>query len=153
MPWITADWNLPRSYYPGDDYIDWIGFTIYGDMKINISANGKWKIPPSYEQFGLELSKKYHFIEEISTEKPYAILETGMVDYENSSKSAWLSDMFDTLLSPKYSNIKALNYWSDYSQDSKHVINYNIDSTVETLTTFQQLISNPRFISELRFRP
>ena len=23
-------WNLPKEYYPGDNYIDWIGFSAYG---------------------------------------------------------------------------------------------------------------------------
>jgi hypothetical protein len=115
-----------------------------------------WKkdtpIPDNIEKFSAEISQKYPIIQAISESKPYAILETSTLDYNDGSKSKWLTDMFDTILNnPVYSNIKALSFWNDYYDDDKTLINHNIDSSEESLQTFQQFISDERFISELRF--
>ncbi len=149
IPWMASEWNKPQNYYPGDDYIDWIGFTMYGGRMVIDKGS---PIPNDIEYFSTEISKKYHMIQAISENKPYALLETSTLDYQDGRKSIWLTDMFETILNnPDYSNIKALSFWNDYFEDDDELINHNIDSSEDSLFTFRELINNPRFISELRF--
>ena len=159
MPYLNEDWNAIKNYYPGDDYIDWIGFTLYGPGH-NIN---KW----SY--FSDDLEKITQQIYDIASNKPIALLETGAMDPNADSlstaqkealegrigihtKSKWFEDFFDTILSHPL-NIKALSYWNDEWSTQNFSVDMRINSSPESLTTFQQLISNPRFISELHFSP
>jgi hypothetical protein len=153
MKFLTEDWNHPRNYYPGDDYIDWIGFTLYGAT--GHSYNGT---PWAWTNFSNELSQKYQIIQDISSDKPIAILETGVMEgHSDGTKSEWLDDMFSTILNGDYLNIKALTYWNtnwnSETIEGAKVVNLNIDSSTESLITFKALINDPRFISELRFSP
>ncbi len=65
-------WNAPKYYYPGDDYIDWIGISSYGPMSKKEKYrdyNPKILIPRAYMQ-----------LREVSPNKPYAILEFGCTE-------------------------------------------------------------------------
>jgi hypothetical protein len=63
-------WNNPALYYPGDDYIDWIGISTYGPFD-----RSEDYIKPS------ELIKNaYEQLKSVSGTKPYAILEFGVTE-------------------------------------------------------------------------
>ncbi|RLD48088.1 MAG: hypothetical protein DRI94_13070 [Bacteroidetes bacterium] len=66
------DWNDPVLYYPGDNYIDWLGVSTYGPFQRGDRYND---LRPE------DLLEKAHekFIE-ISKNKPYAILEFGVTE-------------------------------------------------------------------------
>jgi len=61
------EWNLAKNYYPGDDYIDWLGVSIYGLL----TKEGR------YQNFQEILSDVYPELVAI-TDKPIAILEFGI---------------------------------------------------------------------------
>jgi hypothetical protein len=63
-------WNDFENYYPGDDYIDWIGVSVYGPLSQN----------DEFEWFEHKLNRVYERIK-IMTDKPIAILETGIMEY------------------------------------------------------------------------
>jgi len=65
-------WNDPIYYYPGDDYIDWLGVSTYG-------AYDKSEDYEATEPVQL-IEKAYSKFREISLEKPYAILEFGVTE-------------------------------------------------------------------------
>lgn len=63
-------WNSPEYYYPGDNYIDWIGVSTYGPCE-----RGDDYVNPS------ELIKKaYEEMKNVSVTKPYSILEFGVTE-------------------------------------------------------------------------
>jgi len=135
---LTEEWNKQTNYYPGDDYIDWIGTNLYGAAR----KNATWK------DFNTELELKYQEIADITPNKPIALLEFGVVeDHVSGNKSDWLQQTFETILAGDYLNFKAISYWNDGWEGA----DMRIDSSEETLTTFRELINNERFISELRF--
>ncbi|OQC45535.1 MAG: Endoglucanase H precursor [Bacteroidetes bacterium ADurb.Bin028] len=63
-------WNNPIYYYPGDDYIDWIGVSRYGPFQ-----RGDDYIEPKEI-----INKAYKKMQNVSTLKPYAILEFGVTE-------------------------------------------------------------------------
>jgi len=63
------NWNNFENYYPGDDYIDWIGVSVYGAITQD----------DEYEEFNIKLSRVYNRIK-ILTQKPLAILEMGITE-------------------------------------------------------------------------
>ena len=134
------EWNKPKYYYPGDDYIDWIGISIYGPIH---PEENYW------ENFSEKLQESYKDIAAISSQKPFAVVEFGVTDHHSlGSKTDWLKDAFNTILSGKYLEFKAINYWHENWDNNGSISSLRIDSSLETLNTFQKLINNPRFISK-----
>ncbi len=63
-------WNDFENYYPGDNYIDWVGVSVYGAVTPDEN-------PMSFAD---KLNLVYDRIT-TTTNKPLAILETGIVEY------------------------------------------------------------------------
>lgn len=65
-------WNDFENYYPGDNYIDWIGISAYGALDQEY-----------YESLYDKLDRIYSSVYDISNNgnKPVAILETGIVEF------------------------------------------------------------------------
>ncbi len=62
-------WNDFENYYPGDDYIDWIGVSVYGPQEKG----------DEYREFSETLDEVYQRMTEL-TDKPMAILEFGITE-------------------------------------------------------------------------
>lgn len=134
-------WNRMKDYYPGDDYIDWIGVSIYGPQN---QQSGWWSLEKVLDDTWDEISS-------IATEeKPIALLEWGTIDYPDlGSKADWITEALETL-SPggKYAGqIKAISYWHETFGDT----NLKIDSSPEALQAYKAGIAGEQFISELNF--
>lgn len=64
-------WNKVSNYYPGDDYIDWVGLSVYGPQRGKID---------SYEPFRVIMDYAYPEIVAATGSKPIAILEFGITE-------------------------------------------------------------------------
>ena len=62
-------WNDFENYYPGDNYIDWVGVSVYGAITPD----------DDLEYFNDKLNRVYNRITNM-TQKPLAILEMGVVE-------------------------------------------------------------------------
>ncbi len=138
------EWNSAKYYYPGDDYIDWIGLSVYGVQ----FKNEDWIL------FSESVAQSANNISQItSANKPVAILEFGVTDgRSDGTKSDWFIDAFDTILNTPKLNIKAISYWNENweNKDGSYTL-LKIDSSPHSLTTFKSLIQNDRFISKCNF--
>ncbi len=67
----NAPWNSIAAYYPGDDYVDWIGLSVYGPQRPTESAGNS---------FASKLDLVYPQITALSDGKPIAILEWGIAE-------------------------------------------------------------------------
>jgi beta-mannanase len=142
--WPDVWWNSAKYYYPGDDYIDWIGLSIYGVQ------NEKW----SWITFSDTVKKWYKIhIKDIVGTKPVAVLEMGVTDgRSDGSKKEWLEDAFSTILDNPYIKFFGLTYWHEnWITPSGVESRLRIDSSPESLETFQRLIRNDRFLSKTIF--
>ncbi len=119
--------NRPMSlYYPGDEYVDWIG--ISGFLKRDFMAD-----PNSGRNAGLffnvgdfawgpnMLSQVMDFMEENNIEKPVAVSEGGVVTsmpYDNSDISAWAEPRLRSMywyIPMKYPQVKLITYFNHTS--------------------------------------
>jgi len=131
------NWNEMRDYYPGDDYIDWIGMSIYGSQK-----------PGSdFTDFIKVFQSAYWEMEKISLKKPLAIAEFGVIeDPPKGNKSKWLREAFETILSGFYPRIKAISYWhSLFDNEDGSISNMRLDSTPDVLAVYKEFISKDVF--------
>ncbi len=93
-------WNDLTNYYPGDQYVDWVGTDFYGLMwdDVPVSEN----IDSVYEHY---------------SHKPIMIAETAAADCNNyidgatRTKDQWIREFFETL--PSYPSVKAFFWFND----------------------------------------
>ena len=139
-------WNKAKNYYPGDDYIDWIGFSMYGAQEVTEEWEGL--------EFSTQLEAHYADIKAISSTKPIALLEFGVTDnHPDGNKSAWLEDAYKTILSNPYLKFSAINPWHEnWENEDSTFSSIRLDSSPEALATFKKWVSDERFISKLNFQ-
>jgi len=135
------EWNKPKNYYPGDKYIDWVGFSLYGAQNIH----EPWEELLFSTTFNDYIDDFY----EINTTNPIALLEFGVTDnHPDGNKSAWINDAFETILDNPYINFKAINPWHEnWQNEDENYSTLRLDSSKEVEQTFQKWMANKRFIS------
>jgi hypothetical protein len=141
----NESWNKAKYYYPGDDYIDWIGFSLYGAQEITEGWEGL--------EFSTQLAAHYIDIKAISGTKPIALLEFGVTDnHPNGNKTTWFNDAFSTILNNPYIKFSAISVWHENWENSNGTYStLRVDSSSEALTTFKKWAQDDRFISNVKF--
>jgi len=137
-------WNTMKGYYPGDDYIDWIGVSIYGAQ----STGDTWV---SFESV---LNDAWNELSHISTaNKPIAVLEWGVVDYPSlGDKGQWISQAFQSVTTGSYAGkISAMSYWHENFMADGENVNLRIDSSTTSLNAYQNGVNQSEFLTALSF--
>lgn len=131
-------WNLAAEYYPGPEYCDWLGFSLYGSQ----FADDDWA------PFFPLLDWPYEELRRIDASKPVMICEWAVGDFPNlGSKSDWIRDAFRLFKSPKYPNIKAIVYWHERWQNADgRYSNLHVNSTPDSLEAYQQGVADPTYL-------
>ena len=142
----NEQWNQPKYYYPGDDYIDWIGFSLYGAQTLSEEWEGL--------EFSTQLRDFSSSFYGLNTNKPIALLEFGVTDFhKDGNKSIWLKDAFESILDNPYVKFSAISPWHEnWENEDETISTIRLDSSTETLNTFKDLIKNERFISKVRLK-
>jgi len=135
-------WNKPHYYYPGDDYIDWIGASLYGAQTLSEEWEGL--------EFSTLLESHAEDAKAVTTKKPMALLEFGVTDHHpEGDKSLWLEDAFDTILSNDYITFNAISPWHEnWENEDGTFSTIRLDSSDKALKMFKEKVSDTRFISE-----
>lgn len=142
FPGPDEDWNKYKYYYPGDDYIDWIGVSIYGPQK--------WNDP--FMKFADMLERIYPELCGLSKDKPLAILEFGVADYlPNVNKAQWIQDALYAITFLQYDRIKSIGWWnSTWWNEDGTMSAIQIDSSPESLRFYKEGIAQPFFVGEVK---
>ncbi|RMD85296.1 MAG: beta-mannanase [Candidatus Dadabacteria bacterium] len=135
-------WNTISAYYPGDDYVDWIGVSIYGAQ----NADEEWV------SFRSLLDRAYPKLAALSSTKPLALLEFGVDERlgEPDKKANWIKDALESLASGRYPRIRAVSYWHEnWENASGDMSRLRLDSSTEALNAYREGIANDIFIGRL----
>lgn len=97
-PWKASDVG---SFYPGKEYVDWIGVDILNYGKLN--SDGKW------HEFN-ELYRPFHERFKNLPLTPVIISEFGTLNGD-ARQNTWISDAFDSIQA-NYSEIKSVVYFN-----------------------------------------
>lgn len=81
-------WNNPHLYYPGDEYVDWVGLTGY-----NNGTSYDWD---RWRDFGPIYSGIYDEYSALYPDKPLIITEFASNEV-GGDKAAWIKDAFEKL--------------------------------------------------------
>ena len=132
-------WNTYSAYYPGDEYIDWIGVSIYGMQ----NSDEDWL------SFNEVFDNSYNKLASVSENKPLAIFEFGVADIpEHGDKAQWIKEALGSIREGKFPGIKAISYWhSNWENEDGSVTKMRIDSNPESLKEYRAYISDPFFVA------
>jgi hypothetical protein len=115
-----------RPFYPGDDYVDWIGMVGYFEVSNPERTTA--------QLFGPTIKEVQAF-----TQKPFILAETG--SQEGANKIADLTDMFHVV--ERNPNILGL-LWFDFFKQKEENKDWRVDSSVDTFNGFKQAVKDPR---------
>jgi hypothetical protein len=142
-------WNFAPSYYPGSDYVDWLGLSVYGQQfkdepNPDIPSLVDW---PYREISGIDPSKPVMIAEWATGDFPFSPDVHGML------KPEWIKQALD-LFRTRYPRVKAAVYWHERWQNAdQSYSNLRVNSSIEALNAYRQGIANPDWIGNLILRP
>jgi Glycosyl hydrolase family 26 len=149
-PQLLEPWNNIANYYPGDDYIDWMGTSIYGAFELGTD----------WDSFSGLLNETYPMLTALSDKKPIAVFEFGVLeDPLKGNKTEWVKDALKTIESGKYPRLKAISYWDERWTDCiilcipglNGYIDLRLNSSQQTIDAYKKIIASPFFVSQPTF--
>jgi hypothetical protein len=129
-------WNVPEAYYPGDDYVDWIGFDGY-----NFGTTQPWSGWASFFNVFNSLYTKFK-----TYNKPIMLGEFASVE-QGGSKSQWITDGYLTWLKFGYPKIKAATWFHISKLEGGVSTDWRINSSASSLAAYQNAIADPYFLA------
>ena len=133
-------WNEAQNYYPGDEYVDWVGISAYGPQT---PEEDYWDTFPQI------MRDAQSWIKEIAQRKPLALLEFGVTDHHPlGKKSDWLAGAFRYILNENSPlQFRAISYWHEnWEEDDDLWATLRLDSSPAALAVFRKHIANERFL-------
>jgi beta-mannanase len=124
-----ASWNTVAAYYPGDDYVDWVGMDGYN------WGYEKW------QSFDAVFSSVYNTLTSL-TSKPLMIGEFAAAE-QGGSKADWITDAFARIKS-NYPRIK-LFCWFNIKKER----DWRVNSSSSSEAAFKSVLQDSYFSSKI----
>ena len=131
------DWNDLENYYPGDEWIDWIGLSAYGAFRPSSSY---------FNIFRIAMDRTYPRVQAMAPDKPVIISEFGST--KNSpvvDQVDWARKALTDLVEARYEGIIGFSWWNEaWENDSDPANNTSmrLQDNPELALVFQELIGN-----------
>jgi endoglucanase len=131
-------WNGPANYWPGEDYVDWLGIDAY-----NWYPEDPWGSKRLYQDFNDCFADIYNALLAL-THKPIMIAEmgTGEFDYNGITKTEWIAHTFARMKA--YPWIK-MYVWFHIKKE----LDWRVNSSPAALAAFQAAMADPCFLSDV----
>ena len=129
----------PRPWFPGNDYVDWVGMDGY-NRGTNPFKGDRWKSP--YEVF----KQTYDRLQQLAPGKPIMVCETASTEY-GGSKAAWITNLLTNALPKRFPQIKSLVWfnWNIAEGRDGGRLDWPIESSPEAQAAFRRGISSPYY--------
>lgn len=131
------DWNRFEYYYPGDDYIDWIGISVYGPPT---------PMEDEILEFREMLDPVYKRIKAMSPAKPVAILEFGCAkNNPRMDQADWAERALTNLTSGRWPGLIGFCWWNEAWRNDdqrKNDTTMRVQDNPALGRVFQRLVGN-----------
>ncbi|KAF0189748.1 MAG: hypothetical protein FD168_46 [Desulfobulbaceae bacterium] len=135
-------WNRMAHYYPGADYVDWLGLSVYG----KIMREGDWA------SFANVMEGSYDEICQLDPSKPVILAEWGVGEFPPNNKAEFITLAFSGLQT-KYQRIKAAVFWHErWENQDGSFSNLRVNSSPEALDAYRAGVAAPYWIDRPQFR-
>ncbi|MBI3243855.1 MAG: hypothetical protein HYZ49_16350 [Chloroflexi bacterium] len=126
----TDSWNWPDNYYPGDDYVDWVGMDGYNWGTAHPAT--------SWQSFDEVFADSYTGWA-AAHDKPVMIAEFASTEM-GGHKAQWIADAQNSLAS-KYPLVRAVT-WFNLDKET----DWRINSSPETQAAYAAFAGDPFFV-------
>ena len=128
-------WNAMAEYYPGTNYVDWLGMSTYGQL-----TPGK----DDWTDWEEAMDKPYQRLCAIDPDKPVMLAEWGVGEFpESGDKAEFIRDAFAGLNGGKYPRIKAAVFWHERWQNGDESwSNLRVNSSPGAVKAYRQGVGN-----------
>ena len=101
-PWDEPDtaWNKFENYYPGDEWIDWVGASVYGRQ---LPSD-----PPGIS-FRYQMDWVYRRMQKM-TRKPFIVCEFGQIN--DAHQVSWTRKALADMMSGRWPNLIGFSWWN-----------------------------------------
>ncbi|MFC2066590.1 MJ1477/TM1410 family putative glycoside hydrolase [Chloroflexota bacterium] len=128
-------WNRLEQYYPGDEWVDWIGVSVYGAQT---PVEDEW---PDFRQL---MDEVYPRIESLTTANPIVLLEFGVTaNNPLGDQATWAEQALIDLTSFRWPRIIGFSWWNEAwenDDDPAHDTNMRIQDNPDLANVFQRLV-------------
>ena len=138
-------WNAVSEYYPGSEYVDWLGMSTYGQLT---PGKDDWNDWPECAD------ASYKRLCKLDPNKPVMLAEWGVGEFpESGSKAEFIRDAFDGMNNGKYPRIKAAVFWHERWQNKdESYSNLRVQSSPGALKAYRQGVANPFWLDRPEIR-
>ncbi|MDA8140014.1 MAG: glycosyl hydrolase [Desulfobacteraceae bacterium] len=132
-----VSWNQMAHYYPGPEYVDWLGLSAYGKQFHDATWLG----------FPQVMENAYNELCRLDPGKPVIVAEWGVGEFPDSgNKAQWITEAFNAFKT-KYPRIKAAVFWHErWQNNDESYSNLRVNSSPEALTAFQTAMRDPFYL-------
>ena len=136
-----ASWNSMAQYYPGDDYVDWLGLSVYGKM---VRTEG-------WADFIDMLHRPYLEISQLHPQKPIFLAEWGVGEFPPGDKAEFIAKAF-THIPQKYPRIRLAVYWHErWENPDGGYSNLRIHSSLQSLKAYRRGVADSYWLARPQF--
>lgn len=127
--WPRVSWNHAKYYYPGDNYIDWVGLSVFGRQ---LPQNDWIYFPRVLANFMKQ-------VDDMTPKKPLLISEFGVIEdpRDGTRKARWITEALQSVSGGTFKRVKGVSYWNSPGWLSDNRANFRIDSSLESLRAYQ----------------
>jgi len=135
-----ATWNTYDAYYPGDEYVDWVGMDGY-----NFGTSQSWS---AWLEYFSIYNNFYHALEVYN--KPMMIGEYASVeDAQNVNRKAnWITNAY-LYTKVVFKKIKAITWFHIKKYENGILTDWRINSSTNSLEAYKTALSDSYFISSI----
>ncbi len=138
-------WNRLEQYYPGDEWVDWIGVSVYG---AGTPMEEEWL------EFRDMMDEVYPRLAALSADKPIVILEFGVTSGNPlGDQAVWAENALTDLLAARWPRVIGFSWWNETWQnddDPVHDTDMRVQDNPVLGEVFQRLVgADDRVLSRL----
>lgn len=138
--WPAEAWNEAENYYPGDNYVDWIGVVGYNFGASSIYSGYRWNtFSDLFQAFLIDAQARHPSV-------PVMLADYASTEDDGGDKGQWLTDAFAQM--KQHPNLRAVVYFHYNAPEYSPPVYFKIDSTPDSLAAYQNAIKDPYFIPD-----
>jgi hypothetical protein len=145
--WPQDSWNHFENYYPGDDVVDWVGFSHYA---ANSPIDGNWK------PFTSIMDPAMARMAALAPTKPFFMFEFGAPGNDTSGDAAtWADEALTDFIGNRWPGVRGFSWWNEHwrtDSNSADDSDLRVEDVPGLAAVFQRQLASPNVIQRPIFK-
>ncbi|UCC67136.1 MAG: beta-mannanase [Armatimonadota bacterium] len=141
-----VSWNRFENYYPGDEYVDWVGVSAYGPQQ---------PTDDEAESFREQMDGCYPRLERLAKTKPVIVAEFGCTAGSPAARpEKWAAAALDGILGGRWPRVMGFSWWNERWENDdnpEHDTTMRVEDTPALAAVFSEKLAGAA--ERIRERP